>query len=120
MMPFLENSGIHVACVGNHDFDYGIEKLDSFIKRLPFPWLLSNVKCKEKNLPLSSCREFLTTEHQGYKIGLMGLAELGWLEHIDTFELEDVNYEPFIDAGKRLQKKLKEEGCDFIIALTHI
>ena len=34
---------------------------------------------------------------------------------------EDVVYESFEECGKRLAKKLKEEeGCNFVIALTHM
>ena len=40
---------------------------------------------------------------------------------MSSFELSDINYEDFVDCGNRLGKYLREEeGCDYVIALTHI
>jgi len=104
MMPFLDEVGIDVACIGNHDFDFGIEHLENLIKRCRFPWISSNVKCKENNLPLAGCVEYVIHEHNGIKLGLMGLAEIEWLESIDTFDHDHIVYEPFVDCAKRLTK----------------
>ena len=106
MMPFLLKSGIHVACVGNHDFDGGVDRLAELIERCPFPWLFSNVKGKEDRKPLSNCKEWHIIQHAGYKVGLMGLAEYEWLETIGTFFLETAEYEDFIACANRLQHYL--------------
>lgn len=79
------------------------------------------MKGKEDNLPLSGCLEHLVISHQGYKIGLIGLAEKEWLESMSTFDLNHVNYEWFTDCAERYVKRFREEdGVDFVIALTHI
>lgn len=120
-MPFLEKSGIHWACVGNHDFDFGVEKLEKLIERTHFPWLLSNVKCSSTGGMLSKTQEYKILEHEGYKIGLIGLAEFQWLESLNTLDTEDIIFEDFVDWAKRFVKFFKEENSDidFIIALTH-
>lgn len=51
----------------------------------------------------------------------MGLAEIEWLESIDTFDSSHITYEPFVDCAKWLTKYFREvEKVDYVIALTHI
>ena len=51
----------------------------------------------------------------------MGLAEIEWLESIDTFDHDHIIYEPFVDCAKRLTNFFwQEHNVDFVIALTHI
>ena len=57
------------------------------------------MKCKEKNEPLAGCLESLIIEHEGTKIGLIGLAEKEWLVSMSTFGIEDVNYERFTECA---------------------
>ena len=50
----------------------------------------------------------------------MGLAEHEWMDSVISIEEEDYTFEDFIECGKRWAKKLKEEGCEIVIALTHM
>ncbi|CDJ61498.1 nucleotidase, putative [Eimeria maxima] len=43
MIPFLNLLKVHTACLGNHDFDFGIDELEYTIGSCNFPWLLTNV-----------------------------------------------------------------------------
>ena len=53
MVPVLNSSKIDVACMGNHDFDFGIENLISLTRNCEFPWLISNVVYKPTGRPLA-------------------------------------------------------------------
>lgn len=50
----------------------------------------------------------------------MGLVELEWLETLSTIDPEAVNYRDYVEVGNELAKQLKDDGCDVIIALTHM
>lgn len=43
MIPFFENFKIDAAMVGNHDFDYGIERFVELKEKSGCPWLFTNV-----------------------------------------------------------------------------
>lgn len=43
MVPFLNLLKVHTACLGNHDFDFGIDELEYTVGSCNFPWLLTNV-----------------------------------------------------------------------------
>jgi 5'-nucleotidase len=72
--------------------------------------------------PLGDTLEKLTIERFGKKIGVIGVGEKEWLDTLTHFNPEeDVEYEDFTDCANKLNKKLREEdGCDFVIALTHM
>ena len=83
--------------MGNHDFDFGVEPLRELIKQTDFPWLLSNVKCKKTGGQLSNTLEEVVLDHEGYKIALIGLAEVEWIETLNTLDLHDLEFEDFIE-----------------------
>eukprot|EP00662_Eupelagonemidae_sp_cell21_P021322 gene21322-63899_t len=37
-----------------------------------------------------------------------------------TINEEDIEYEDFVAAARRLCPQLREQGCDVVIALTHM
>jgi 5'-nucleotidase len=43
MPPILNAIGVHVAAIGNHDFDFGVSQLVQLTKGCSFPWLMANV-----------------------------------------------------------------------------
>ena len=121
MPPVLNHIGVHVASLGNHDFDFGIEELEKRMGEFNFPWLLSNVLDKRTGTQLANAQEFIELEWAGQKLGLIGLVEKEWLMTIPSIDVdEDVVYEDFVAKGQALCDKLKARGCDMIIALTHM
>ncbi|CAB3979105.1 5 -nucleotidase-like isoform X2 [Paramuricea clavata] len=120
MLPVLNCLGIKAAVYGNHDFDFGVDELVDFANESNFPWLMSNVFDKHTKRPLAEGRVSLTLEWNGHKIGLIGLVEREWLVTLATVAIDEVDYLDFITEGRRLCSQLRQEGCDFIIALTHM
>jgi len=53
-------------------------------------------------------------------IGLIGLVEKEWLDTLPTIDPKEVTYIDFIKAGNQLADELCMEGCQLIIALTHM
>lgn len=120
MVPFLERCKIDVACVGNHDLDYGVDRFIELKKKTDFPWLLTNVFDSKTNKPLGDSIDHIILDRDGVKIGIIGLAEEEWLDSVITLEEDDYIYEDFIKSGKKWCQKLREEGCEIVIALTHM
>jgi len=116
----INEFGVDVACIGNHDFDNGLAKLSELMKQCKFPWLLANVHDPDTNTPFGGCQEYYILEKFGYKFGFVGLAEHEWLVVL-PLPSSHLQYEDFVECGKRYNKFLREEkGCDFVIALTHM
>lgn len=120
MLPFFERFKINVSCVGNHDFDYGIDRFVELKNLCDFPWLLTNVFDSKTEKPLGETLDHVIVEHEGVKIGIIGLAEQEWLDTIVSLEDDDYIYEDFIKSARKWCKKLREQDCELVIALTHM
>jgi 5'-nucleotidase len=55
MVKPLNSFKIDLACLGNHDLDYEIERVTELKNKTNFPWLLSNVHDKHTGLLLAGC-----------------------------------------------------------------
>lgn len=81
MVPLLEALKIDMACYGNHDFDFGEERLKELSRKTSFPWLLSNAFHKSPHgkkasaTTLLACADnYVVREVDGFRIGFIGLA----------------------------------------------
>ncbi|XP_044745573.1 mannosylglucosyl-3-phosphoglycerate phosphatase isoform X2 [Coccinella septempunctata] len=120
MVPVLNEIGTHCAVLGNHDFDHGLQVLSQWVPKCKFPWLMSNVLDNETGRPLGEGRITHVVHWAGHQIGLIGLVEKEWLETLATINPDETTFFDFCEAGQKLANQLKEEGCDYIIALTHM
>ncbi|CAG5057560.1 unnamed protein product [Parnassius apollo] len=120
MVPVLNEVGTHCAVFGNHDFDFGLEVLSGLVAQCNFPWLMSNVIDNETGRPLGDGKITHALLCNGHKIGLIGLVEQEWLDTLATINPEEVTFIDFLQAGSKLASQLKQEGCEYVIALTHM
>ena len=120
MIDILNRMGTCCSVVGNHDLDFGVENLNEKIQSSKFPWLCSNCWHKDTGEPLAGAREYAILEHEGYRVGVVGLIEEDWLVCCATLDATTVDVADFVDVGRRLATKLRTEaGCDFVVALSH-
>ncbi|XP_054710745.1 trifunctional nucleotide phosphoesterase protein YfkN-like [Uloborus diversus] len=121
MIPVLNTCGVHCACYGNHDFDFGVDNLMEFARKTNFPWLISNVIDNGTSAPLADGKVTCILNKNGIKLGIIGLVEEEWLATLATIDPEDVTYIDFVTEGRKLARQLKDkENVDFVIALTHM
>eukprot|EP01063_Lacrimia_lanifica_P039110 TRINITY_DN84_c0_g2_i1.p1 TRINITY_DN84_c0_g2~~TRINITY_DN84_c0_g2_i1.p1 ORF type:complete len:968 (+),score=314.51 TRINITY_DN84_c0_g2_i1:152-3055(+) len=128
MVPVLNALGMECAVYGNHDFDFGEPTLREFTAQSNAPWLMSNVLDTEKDMAPAAdglMHHIYEQAAPGFKdgvcrIGVIGLAEEEWLTCVKDLP-PALKYFDAVDTGRTLATKLKaEEGCDLVIALTHM
>ncbi|KAL8816741.1 MAG: hypothetical protein Q9191_008275 [Dirinaria sp. TL-2023a] len=121
MVPILNNIGTDVACMGNHDLDFGVLQFRHLSAQCSFPWLLANVldPALGEDVPLANCTKTMMLESSnGIKIGLIGLAEREWLDTINSLP-PNLIYRSASETAKQLVPGLRAQGAEIIIALTH-
>ena len=97
-----------------------MEKGAQLNAKCDFPWLLSNV-VKINGERIVNTHEYQIIQRPGWRIGLIGLAEYGWMASLNTIDIDEIIYEDYVDCADRLSSLLRNEmGCDMIIALTHM
>jgi 5'-nucleotidase len=54
------------------------------------------------------------------QIGCIGLVEEEWLVTLATVDPSEVIFHDYVELGTKLSKQLRDQGADFVIALTHM
>lgn len=77
----IKEMGVVASAVGNHEFDWGTDKIEVWAKDGGFDFLASNIYDKNTNEPVTWAKPYKIVEEGGIKIGFIGLA------HPDTSTL---------------------------------
>ena len=111
--------GFDAMVPGNHDFNYGYDRLLELKERAKFPILGSNI-VKESD-GTSDFEPYIIKElENGLKVGIFGLGteETKYKSHPDN--TKGVKFEDPVKVAKDMVKELEKEEVDFIIALVHL
>lgn len=111
--------GYDAATIGNHEFDNGQDELARRTGNAEFPLLCANYTFNKSNLN-SLLKPYVIIERAGKKFGIIGLTVN--VKNVVAKKFQDgMEYQNHIEVANALAERLrKEEGCNVIIALTHI
>lgn len=111
--------GYDASAIGNHEFDNGQEELERRIKNATFPMVCANFTFHQSNLN-SLLKPYVILERSGKRFGIIGLTTK--LTSLVAKKYQNgMEYHDHIEVANSLAERLrKEEGCDVIIALTHL
>jgi len=116
----FKEMGIELSAVGNHEFDWGVDRISKWAEDGGFDFVCTNIYDKRTNQPVDWAEPFAIIEKEGVKVGFIGLAtpETAY----KTLKANVVNYE-FRDPVEVITEwvpKVKDAGADIVIALTHL
>eukprot|EP00164_Ancoracysta_twista_P004385 GFYU01005913.1.p1 GENE.GFYU01005913.1~~GFYU01005913.1.p1 ORF type:complete len:579 (-),score=167.83 GFYU01005913.1:142-1878(-) len=130
MVEALNLLDVHYGCLGNHEFDFGLPHLHKMIHGYDTKqgaryagsqcqFVMSNMFEGDGKTPLGKLTEYELVDWFGVKVGIIGLCE-NWLPHCARLTPEDnASYKDIYQVGESLADKLKSEGAEIVIALTH-
>ncbi|KAI8896163.1 Metallo-dependent phosphatase-like protein [Globomyces pollinis-pini] len=116
---FMNKMKYDTACVGNHDFDKGINYLGQYTKNLTFPLLSSNIDyTSNRTTPISSnIKPYIVFPK--YNLGVIGYITKDMATLVND---ADVKALPWVDPAVTTQKyvdELRSKGINRIIAVSH-
>jgi 5'-nucleotidase len=107
------------ACLGNHEFDNGLDNLAEMVRAARFPILATNLDFTDTPLE-GLTRPYIILKRQGLKIGVIGLtvspdgliakANYGKMKYLD----------PVQTANETAAFLKNREACDLVICLSHL
>ncbi|WP_058484895.1 5'-nucleotidase C-terminal domain-containing protein [Defluviitalea phaphyphila] len=105
-----------VMVAGNHEFDYGKERLKELEEMANFPILGANIKYEDGTDFLTP---YVIKEVGGIKVGIFGLTtpETTYKSHPDN--TKGLKFNDIVETAKEMVEEL-EEQTDVIIALAHL
>lgn len=117
MIELMNAVGLDLAVVGNHEFDFGPDVLRQRVGESRFPWLGANVLGPDGRL-LPGLVATQTRKVGDVTIGFLGLVTP------DTSFLSSpgpgLRFAPVLDTARAAVARLRAEGADAIVALTHL
>ncbi|MGL5542158.1 MAG: bifunctional metallophosphatase/5'-nucleotidase [Fusobacteriaceae bacterium] len=113
----LDKMDLVAMAPGNHDFNYGQERLREIDNNTKFQVLAANVFNQEG--------KYLTKPHmikeiEGVKVGILGLATPETLYKTNPNNVKGLIFENPVAATERAVGELKAMGAQYIIVLSHL
>ena len=110
---------LDAACMGNHEFDNGLDFMAKIIRRAKYPYLTTNLDLS--GTPLDGLtKKYIIIKRKGLKIGVIGLT-INPDGLVSKKNSEGVIYLDPVESANQMAAFLKQEKkCDFIICLSHL
>lgn len=130
-LSLMRRMGYDVMCPGNHEFDFGPEKLADIIGSAKAKGEIPVMLCSnfvfssrdngddklEKLLAENTLRKSFIMEKKGIRFGFFSI--FGKVADHDAPYAPPVTFARQISTAKKMVKELKTSGCDIIICLSH-
>lgn len=113
------------SAVGNHEFDWGSDRIVEWSKEGNFDYLASNIYDKTTGQPVTWAKPYKIIDVDGVKVALIGLATEQTQYQTKAEFVKNLEFKPAQEAAAYWvdylkSGKAKEGKPDIIIALTHI
>lgn len=102
---------------GNHEPDFGGERLTEVIDQAEFAVLAANLRTAGGDL---LAQPYLIKELEGTKVGVIGLAYPKTPWTTASQNVAELRFEQPAEAAKPCVAELRRQGADVVIALTHL
>ncbi len=116
MMKVMNHMKYDTWVLGNHEFNFGLPTLKNIISDAKFPVLSANITYKEDNS--SFVKPYNIKNIDGLKIGILGLTTPN-IPQWDGDKVTSLEFAGMSATAKKYIPKMKAEGADLIIAVTH-
>ena len=115
----MNEMGYDAMTTGNHDYNYGLDRIEKLQNTMKFPLLVSNVTYKDTGEKAFK-PYIIKTLPNGVRIGIFGLATPETAYKTNPTNVEAVTFGDPVVAAKESVTALKAEGVNYIIALSHL
>lgn len=119
----MNEAGFDAMTVGNHEFDYGQEKLLNNANSASFPFLGGNIvryNDPDNTLWNEKIAPSTVLSRGGINIGVVGMIGQGQTTSINSPYVQDISFINPQSLAKAEAKRLREEeGCDLVIYVIH-
>jgi 5'-nucleotidase len=110
---------IDAACLGNHEFDNGLEFLSRMVKQANFPFIATNLDFSATPMD-GLTKKYHIIKQNGIKIGIIGLT-IDPDGLVSKSNSAGVKYLDPVESANVTATFLKEKKkCDLIICLSHL
>ena len=110
--------GYDLMTPGNHDFNYGTERLVELSKLMNFPVISANVISKETGKTIFDA--YAIVKKGGITFGFFGLSTPETAYKTNPKNVKTVVFKNPVEYAAKQVSELKKKNVDYIVALTHL
>lgn len=118
---FMNATGYDAMCLGNHEFDWGIDQMLQNTETADFSVLCANLlRTSDKTLYFKPYQVF---ETGAYKVGVIGLVTPETLTKVNPSLIQNVTAlmgEDLYAATQQYIDEVKAMGCNLVVVLGHM
>ncbi len=116
----FKEMGVELSAVGNHEFDWGVDRITKWEEDGGFTFVCTNVYDIRTNEPVDWAEPFVIIEKEGVKVGFIGLATPRTAYTTLKANVENYEFRDPVEVITEWVPTVKDAGADIIIALTHL
>ena len=116
-VEIMNTVGYNAMVTGNHDYNFGIDRLNELCNIMNFPLLAANVYDSNGNLLFKPYEVF---KMDGITVGVFGITTPETKTQSDPRIVGGLTFADPAETAAETVSTLKAEGCDIIIALAHL
>ena len=132
IVELMNDMGYDLATYGNHEFDYGMERLSELTKMMKFQTIASNVKYSgNKENIFKDVPEYVIKDFDGVKVAFLGLLTPNTIvSSTPKFFMEDNKFvydfysgNDGMEMANKVQSivdEVRKQGADYVVAISHL
>lgn len=120
MIKALEWLKYDAWCLGNHEFDWGLDKLAALHDGTKLTMLGANIGARPDGVNrLAKIKPFVVKEVDGVRVAIIGLITPGVPSWSRSYLIGDQTFEKSVDALQRIMPAMRAAKPDVIVLATH-
>ena len=121
-IDFLNRCGYQAMCLGNHEFDFGQDKVADYVAAAEFPLLAANIIVDATGELLVEPNTIFTLS-DGTKVGVFGLTTPETYTAANPLLVNGLTFlagEELWACAQEQADELRAEGCSLVVCLAHL
>ncbi|WP_346355668.1 bifunctional metallophosphatase/5'-nucleotidase [Azotosporobacter soli] len=120
VVEFMNEVAFDAMAFGNHEFDWGIERLEQRIAQANFPYLGANILLKDSAKAAPFAKDYQMLERKGVHIAVIGLATPQTAYMTNPKAVGAYQFADPVERAKALLPQLKAKGADLVVVVSHL
>lgn len=120
VLDAMNKIGFAAMALGNHEFDWGIDRLAELRKRAGFPFLAANIRYSHQGAQFAEAHPYELINSNGISIGIIGLSTPETAYKSNPRVVGSLEFADPALAVRPIIQELRAKNAAIIILLTHL
>lgn len=112
--------GFDAMAIGNHEFDWGIDKLKVRIAQSDFPYLAANIIDKSTGKTADFVKPYVIVNKSGINVAIIGIATPDTETKAKPELIAPYEFKNPAEVVNALVPEVKKAGADIVVVLSHL